>query len=204
MMVRCRFLYHKQLTALSQYNTLLFSPRLLAKRSTICATIRKFFAETIIPKLAVGGFDSFVIDFALVGAEHDRVMVIELNPFQPATDACLFSWKQERALLEGAAARSGSSAAAPATAVAASSLFGLVDCCTTDSAVENPAPDPVSKPQSHEGGSGGDGGGSSSSSSASFEFRLLKSPHKEMHLLVSRDWRHLLTAAAPEPSPEPV
>lgn len=118
------FVSNGSLNALSQYNHLVFFPSLVARKDEIATTITKFFNDAIIPRLAglklASGvpLDSYVIDFGLVesigttsvvasdsaersGQPRDQIQVIELNPFLPTTDGCLFSWDTERGLLDG-------------------------------------------------------------------------------------------------------
>lgn len=68
-------------------------------KDSIAERICSFFKTTIQPKLK-DTFDSYIIDFALVGDEYKEIVVIELNPFLSSTDGCLFSWKRERKLIE--------------------------------------------------------------------------------------------------------
>lgn len=91
------FVYDGKLTAISQYNHLVFFPRLLEMKEDLEMKIKKFWEEKIRDKLVLK-LKNYVIDFAVVG---DDIWVIELNPFLETTDGALFSWQKERDLLEG-------------------------------------------------------------------------------------------------------
>lgn len=98
------FVYEQRLTCLSQYNYLIYSPRLCQQKENILDKITSFFNQTVKPKLNQYKSSSYVIDFALTGNESIdsmKVWVIELNPFMETTDGALFSWQSERNLLEG-------------------------------------------------------------------------------------------------------
>jgi hypothetical protein len=93
------------LTALTQYNHVLFSQRLFDARDRVAAALRRYFAERIAPRIGAA-FDAYVVDFAICGhlgpsvtaldddthLSLDRMRVIELNPWAPTTDAGLFAW----------------------------------------------------------------------------------------------------------------
>lgn len=93
------FVHKGKLNALSQYNYICFFPRLVDMKDKICQVIRTFFDTKIQEKLSTT-FDSYIIDFALLGDYPYEIMVIELNPFLCSTDGCLFSWKKEREIIE--------------------------------------------------------------------------------------------------------
>mmetsp|Transcript_41809 Transcript_41809/g.90702 ORF Transcript_41809/g.90702 Transcript_41809/m.90702 type:complete len:259 (+) Transcript_41809:375-1151(+) len=106
------FVYHNQLVAISQYNHMLFSPRLLERREHIRSTLHGWFNSQIRDKLTgLALDDSYIIDFALAGEtwtrkrtpSHgpERVWVIELNPFATSTDGALFSWQRDEDILHG-------------------------------------------------------------------------------------------------------
>jgi hypothetical protein len=99
------FVSNGRLTALSQYNHVIHSERVVSLQAEILRLIDATFREQIQPRLAAK-FTSYVIDFALTGgrfgaspAEPERVWVIELNPFLTSTDAALFSWRNDGDLL---------------------------------------------------------------------------------------------------------
>lgn len=95
------FVCNSQLTALSQYNHLVYFPRLIEMRDDIVERVTRYFENEIEPLLTTAGFHSYVVDFALVGKDYKNVVVIELNPFLDTTDGCCFSWEKERHLLQG-------------------------------------------------------------------------------------------------------
>jgi len=112
-----------ELTALSQYNHLIHSPRLVGRSAAIERRVREFFAAELKASLDPAHKD-YVIDFALTApgrgcGDDEKIWVIELNPFLETTDGCLFSWKRDSDVLNGhapfemrvcAAARNGAKA----------------------------------------------------------------------------------------------
>jgi len=95
------FVVNGKLNALSQYNHVIYFPRLIHMKKTIETSVLNFFYQTVAPNLS--RFDRYVVDFALVKTNedvYDQVYVIELNPFLSSTDAALFSWQTELVLLE--------------------------------------------------------------------------------------------------------
>ncbi|CAF1108145.1 unnamed protein product [Adineta ricciae] len=103
------FVYQQRLTCLSQYNYLIYSPRLSQWKDEILDKINVFFNETVTAKLNTYQSQDYVIDFALTKSVNDdaddvrsmKVWVIELNPFMETTDGALFSWQHEKQLLQG-------------------------------------------------------------------------------------------------------
>ncbi|XP_060075112.1 cell division cycle protein 123 homolog [Ylistrum balloti] len=100
------FVYRGQLNALSQYNYMIYSERLVAKKDAIAKRIREFFTTYVQTKLSSASFpQEFIIDFAVCNVEDDedhwKLWVIELNPFLSSTDGAMFSWEHERHLLTG-------------------------------------------------------------------------------------------------------
>lgn len=97
------FVCNGELNALSQYNHLCFYSHLVAQRDARMAAIQDFFNTRVKDRLA-SKFREYVIDFALVSKDGqwgaDEIFVIELNPFLFSTDGALFSWQQERGVLE--------------------------------------------------------------------------------------------------------
>lgn len=103
------FVYNNQLTALSQYYSQCYFPRLSGDREKYLTKIKDFF-EIIQPKIPLS---SYVIDFVIVtdsNTNHNnnndinsnaRVAVLELNPFNVATGACLFDWEKDEKVLKG-------------------------------------------------------------------------------------------------------
>jgi hypothetical protein len=98
------FVVDGALTALSQYNHLAFFPRLQGLRSELLNAITAFFEGNVRDPLA-SEYPQYVVDFAVVLDSHGaitKVWVIEINPFLETTDGCLFDWKRDREVLEGA------------------------------------------------------------------------------------------------------
>lgn len=99
------FVYDGRLTALSQYNHLVYFPRLQTMREEIVGRIRAFYEGKVQAVLASAGFTECIVDFALLGDGHDEVAVIEINPFLDTTDGACFSWEKERHILQGEQSR---------------------------------------------------------------------------------------------------
>ncbi|XP_064614261.1 uncharacterized protein LOC135477955 [Liolophura sinensis] len=98
------FVYNHDLVALSQYNYLIFSQRLLEQQGGIEQKLIKFFETEVRTRLMSEAFSSnFIIDFAISqnGTPNEKLWVIEINPYLETTDGALFSWQHERHLLEG-------------------------------------------------------------------------------------------------------
>lgn len=114
---RC-FVAGGRLTAVSQYRHLIYFPRLVALRQNVLHGLVDFLELRVLPRLA-GVFpgDRYIVDLVveLVGGQVTNIMsdgeqgglslrrwwCIEVNPFFETTDACLFSWSRERAILDG-------------------------------------------------------------------------------------------------------
>jgi len=92
------FVHKGKLTALSQYNHIVYFQRLSDMKQEIAKKICTFYEQQIKERLK--DYEGYIIDFALCGENYDRILVIELNPFMESTDAALFSWQQEREKLE--------------------------------------------------------------------------------------------------------
>lgn len=98
------FVSNGRLTALSQYNHVLYSERVVTLQSEILHLIETTF-NSHIKQLLAPKFQSYVIDFALTGGpfahsssssnDPPRLYTIELNPFMPSTDGALFSWRND-------------------------------------------------------------------------------------------------------------
>ncbi|CAH1773218.1 unnamed protein product [Owenia fusiformis] len=97
------FVFEHDLVALSQYNYLIFSGRLLKEGKQISERIQRFFDKSIKEKMKQKNFPhDYVIDFAVCNnSTEEKIWVIEINPFLETTDGALFSWNKERHLLEG-------------------------------------------------------------------------------------------------------
>jgi hypothetical protein len=93
------FVCNGQLNALSQYNFIFYSERLEQTKDLLPYRIKQFHDTLIFPKLKER-FTQYVVDFAVIGEKLDRILVIELNPFLESTNAALFSWRDERKILE--------------------------------------------------------------------------------------------------------
>ena len=100
------FVYETTLTALSQYNHVVHYPALVADAEMYRSLIWDFYNQHV--KQHIKPFGNVVIDFCVI-IDYDapdpvRVIVIELNPYREyegnGTDACLFDWNDDRAILE--------------------------------------------------------------------------------------------------------
>jgi len=85
-----------RLTALSQYFQDCFFPSLPPLKTIIAESIQHYFQQKV--KDAIP-YDSYVVDFAFF-PESREVMIIEMNPFSPATGGGLFDWNQDKDVLE--------------------------------------------------------------------------------------------------------
>ncbi|XP_046561507.1 cell division cycle protein 123-like [Haliotis rubra] len=95
------FVFGGELVALSQYNYLIFSQRLLNTGDHLKDIICKYFNDKVRPLMKEQDFPTaYIIDFAVCD-NGDKLWVIEINPFAETTDGGLFSWQHERHLLEG-------------------------------------------------------------------------------------------------------
>ena len=67
------FVWQGKLTAISQYNYLIFSERLNSEKENIERTLRQYFSDVIKPKLSGSPFpDCFIIDFAICNSEEGK------------------------------------------------------------------------------------------------------------------------------------
>eukprot|EP01090_Pellita_catalonica_P000664 TRINITY_DN10465_c0_g1_i1.p1 TRINITY_DN10465_c0_g1~~TRINITY_DN10465_c0_g1_i1.p1 ORF type:complete len:368 (-),score=57.09 TRINITY_DN10465_c0_g1_i1:28-993(-) len=103
------FVSNGQMTAISQYFTQLYFPALAEQKDTLQNKIFSFWSDTVkgrLEKLFPDQKPKYVIDIAIVVDKKDRserIVVLELNPFNISTGAGLFSWESETDsdLLEG-------------------------------------------------------------------------------------------------------
>lgn len=54
----------------------MYFPRLLEMRQRIAERIAAFFQSNVQGVLATAGFTQYIVDFALVGEQHDRVRLL--------------------------------------------------------------------------------------------------------------------------------
>ncbi|KAK3587927.1 hypothetical protein CHS0354_014445 [Potamilus streckersoni] len=96
------FVFAYELVALSQYNYLICSERLVKDRTKIADSVKTYYDQAVKEKLKNAKFpDNFIVDFAICD-DGKKIWMIEINPFLETTDGALFSWQHERHLLEGA------------------------------------------------------------------------------------------------------
>lgn len=96
------FYCNKQLNALSQYNYLIHSERLVRDKQIFQDIILDTFNSQVLPRLQESQISQCVVDFAVVhpeDPERRQVFVIEINPFVFSTDAALFQWSSDAHLL---------------------------------------------------------------------------------------------------------
>ena len=93
------FVYKNKLTAISQYDSYLFSKELNLKKKEIEKKINTFFNEMIKEKLKK--FENYIIDFGILN--DGNIVVIELNPFnnefvslKKNLNLIFFFWTQEQ------------------------------------------------------------------------------------------------------------
>jgi len=86
------FVHQKELTALSQYSHDLYFPTLEDKMPSIVDRIEEFW-DQIKDNIPI---DDFVVDFLVL---EDRIMIVELNPFDAYTGPALFSYRTDIELL---------------------------------------------------------------------------------------------------------
>jgi gamma-glutamylcyclotransferase (GGCT)/AIG2-like uncharacterized protein YtfP len=91
---RC-YVNHDQINAISQYDHYCVYPSLPEIKDMIQEKIMTLWAQ-VHPYV---GESSYVIDFAYL-VEEDRLIVIELSPFRTCTGAAMFSWAEDREMLE--------------------------------------------------------------------------------------------------------
>ena len=87
------FVKGKQLTALTQYYHYIYFKDLPQQKEIITKAILKFFDEI----KDIIQLSDYIVDFVVL---QERILVLELNPFVPGTEAGLFSWKTEKNILE--------------------------------------------------------------------------------------------------------
>eukprot|EP00026_Physarum_polycephalum_P011538 Phypoly_transcript_11772.p1 GENE.Phypoly_transcript_11772~~Phypoly_transcript_11772.p1 ORF type:complete len:347 (+),score=55.63 Phypoly_transcript_11772:89-1129(+) len=94
------FVYGKKMTAITQYNELVYFPLLLLQKEKIQKKILEFFNNELMPKLT--SLSNYVIDFILIekGDSFDTY-IVELNPFAEFAGGGLFSWVSDLDVLMG-------------------------------------------------------------------------------------------------------
>jgi len=87
------FVYTKKLVALSQYFDVCYFPELTLHKDLILKNIFDLF-EVVRDRIAL---QNYIIDFCLIDF---KPYIIELNPYLPTTDSCLFSWSRDAKILQ--------------------------------------------------------------------------------------------------------
>eukprot|EP00475_Leptophrys_vorax_P027007 TRINITY_DN38455_c1_g1_i3.p1 TRINITY_DN38455_c1_g1~~TRINITY_DN38455_c1_g1_i3.p1 ORF type:complete len:142 (-),score=27.28 TRINITY_DN38455_c1_g1_i3:98-523(-) len=92
------FISKRRMTAVSQYFYHVFYESVYKNQDEILAKLQAFWKEQVDPVLASNNFlESYVVDFGIL--EDGTVIVIEINPFLSTTDAAMFSWEIDEAVL---------------------------------------------------------------------------------------------------------
>eukprot|EP01101_Sappina_pedata_P001452 TRINITY_DN11533_c0_g1_i1.p1 TRINITY_DN11533_c0_g1~~TRINITY_DN11533_c0_g1_i1.p1 ORF type:complete len:389 (+),score=151.22 TRINITY_DN11533_c0_g1_i1:26-1168(+) len=115
------FVLEGKLVALSQYNHLAYLEEVLSLKSEILARIMDFFESDVKSQLGAK-MSRYIVDFGFerndtsnsvnpeVKLESSpdkyqgilgRLWVIEINPYLPTTDSCLFSWERDQEHVQG-------------------------------------------------------------------------------------------------------
>jgi hypothetical protein len=112
------FVSNYELIGLSQYNTYVCYPQVIANKVIIESLIQSFYEKSVKPRLQKLDMPFAVVDIALLpegdftrpyryafrpsftwqSLESGRVVVIELNPFNKRTGGGLFNWEDETVL----------------------------------------------------------------------------------------------------------
>lgn len=85
--IRC-FVYHRKLTAASQYFSELFFPQLQGQEAALSGRLFKFIPPHVIDMLPEPEYESFIVDVALL--DDGSCVVIELNPFTKVSNSFSF------------------------------------------------------------------------------------------------------------------
>ncbi|KAH3744536.1 cell division cycle protein 123-like [Pelomyxa schiedti] len=93
------FVHGKTLVALSQYFDTCYFQDVAINKEKIVLTIQTFFDTKLKHRIPL---ENYIIDFA-VAPDWTEVLIIELNPWLPTTDSCLFNWTKDHAVLYGKA-----------------------------------------------------------------------------------------------------
>ena len=88
-------MYNNELVALSQYFDACFFKELGFQKDQIEKDIREFYDNKLKDLVPL---DEYIIDFGIT--DEEGVKVIELNPYNPNTDSCLFSWSRDAEILK--------------------------------------------------------------------------------------------------------
>eukprot|EP01080_Neovahlkampfia_damariscottae_P000765 gene765-9015_t len=101
------FVYDGEMVAISQYNYLCFFPHIKEKKQLIEKRLKKMY-QLVKPSIQKYIKDSnCIIDFYVkkdlenYKTAEESVGIIELNPYEITTGACLFSWKKDEKILQG-------------------------------------------------------------------------------------------------------
>lgn len=90
-------LFQAKLTACSQYIHDVFCEEILANQEPHAHAIQKLWNELVLKTKIAEKYAAMVVDFAIM--PNGDAIVVELNPFDDSTDACLFNWTIQKTLL---------------------------------------------------------------------------------------------------------
>ncbi len=92
------FVSNNKITAISQYNHYCKYPSLTGENAPNLESIYQRLMAFAVSVHPVVKEKNYVLDLAII---NNKVFIIELNPLDETTGACLFSWKNDRDLLSG-------------------------------------------------------------------------------------------------------
>ena len=88
------FIYNNKITAITQYDHYGVFPHLFKEKEKIEKKIHEFWENEVKNKI---NFPYYIVDFGYV---NGKIIFIELSPFFPTTDGCLFDWNQDIDILK--------------------------------------------------------------------------------------------------------
>lgn len=92
------FFNNGKLNAISHYSHFLYSDFVNKNSERIAAKLQEFFLNDVLPALK-GRYEASVVDFGFEDESLENVYLIELNPWTPNSDTCLFKWGRDKELL---------------------------------------------------------------------------------------------------------
>ncbi|KAG2374514.1 hypothetical protein C9374_010798 [Naegleria lovaniensis] len=117
---RC-FVHNKKLVAISQYDQHVFHPHVCEHKEEYVGAVKEFFENALSRRLEAH-FESYVFDvmvvlkgestchddtypsrdeYGFITSSSSKVYLIELNPYDYHSSACLFNWKTDASILYG-------------------------------------------------------------------------------------------------------
>jgi len=96
------FVFARKVTAMTQYNPVVYFPHLVKQKDQIEELILQFLEENILNNPSIN-IQNFVLDIVLTQSLKDSkqldVKIVELNPLAEFTGTILFSWEKDRSIL---------------------------------------------------------------------------------------------------------